>query len=195
MTDWGAHHNDIALWGLGKDHSGPVKIEGKQLIEPIRGGFTAASQYQIKYTYDNGVEHFCQSTTANGPAGAVIGKPGPGEKYHGVQFEGADGWIYVTRDNKIEASDSSLLNVPLSADAKRLYVSDDHTGNFFDCVKTRKAPICDVEIGHRSASICHLGAIAVRLGRSLKWDPHSESFENDSDANGMVAREMRKPYA
>jgi hypothetical protein len=67
-------------------------------------------------------------------------------------------------------------------------------GNLFDCVKNRKAPICDAEIGHRSASICHLGAIAIRLGRKLEWDPTMETFKNDTEANGMLAREMRKPY-
>ena len=82
----------------------------------------------------------------------------------------------------------------LPSDAERLYVSDDHMGNFFECVKTRKAPICDVEIGHRSVSVCHLGVIAIRLGRKLQWDPQAETFKNDAEANGMLAREMRKPY-
>jgi predicted dehydrogenase len=194
MTDWGAHHNDIALWGIGKDRSGPVSVEGKQLDEPVTGGYTTASQYWVKYLYDNGIEHICKSTPANGPTGNVLSKLAPGEKYHGVRFEGTGGWIYVTRDSKIEVSDPHLLDTPLPSDAERLYVSDDHMGNFFDCVKTRKLPICDVEIGHRSASICHLGAIALRLGRRLRWDPRRELFENDRDAAAMVAREMRKPY-
>ena len=194
LTDWGAHHNDIALWGLGRDRSGPVSVEGERLVEPIAGGFTAASQYRVKYVYDDGVEHFCNSTSANGWAGAVLGEPGPGEKYHGVQFEGTEGWIYVTRGGKLEASDRALVDEPLPADAERLYASDDHMGNFFDCVRTRKAPICDVEIGHRSVSVCHLGTIAVRMGRKLEWDPQAESFKNDAEANGMLAREMRKPY-
>ena len=195
MTDWGAHHNDIVLWGLGKDHSGPVSVEGESLVDQIPGGYTAASQYRVKYVYDNGVEHICSSTSANGPAGAVIGEPGPGEKYHGVQFEGPEGWIFVSRDGKIEASDPALIETPLPADAERLYVSDDHMGNFFECVQTRKPPICDVEIGHRSASVCHLGVISIRLGRKLQWDPQAEMFTNDAEANGMLAREMRKPYS
>ena len=194
MTDWGAHHNDIALWGLGKERSGPVSVQGEPLVDPIAGGFTAASQYRVKYVYDDGVEHFCNSTSANGWAGAVLGEPSPSEKYHGVQFEGPKGWIYVTRGGKIDASDRALIDEPLSSDAERLYVSDDHMGNFFDCVKTRKAPICDAEIGHRSVSVCHLGVIALRLGRTLKWDPHEENFKNDAEATGMLTREMRKPY-
>jgi predicted dehydrogenase len=194
MTDWGAHHNDIALWGLGKDRSGPVAIEGKALAAPIPGGYTAASQYQLKFVYDDGVEHFCTTTSANGWAGAVLGKPGPGEKYHGVQFEGPEGWIYVSRGGKLEASDHALLDSPLPSDAKRLYASDDHMGNFFDCVKTRKPPICEAEIGHRSATFCHLGAIALRLGRRLHWDPQTEEFKDDTEAIKFLAREMRKPY-
>jgi predicted dehydrogenase len=193
MTDWGAHHNDIVLWGLGKDRSGPVSVEGRPLVEPIPGGYTAAAQYDVKYVYDNGVEHLCHSTTSNTFSGGVAHEPGPGEKHHGVQFEGPKGWIYVTR-GKIEASDPSLLEEPLGSDAERLYVSDDHMGNFFECVKTRKAPICEAEIGHRSASVCHLGTTAIRLGRKLEWDPVAEQFKNDAEANGFVAREQRSPY-
>ena len=194
LTDWGAHHNDIALWGLGKDRSGPVSVEGRALVDPIPGGYTAASQYEVKYVYADGVEHHCHSTSANGWAGAVLGEPQPGEKHHGVQFEGAEGWIYVSRDRKLEASDPALIETPLPGDAEHLYASDDHMGNFFDCVKSRQAPICDVEIGHRSVSLCHLGVIAIRLGRKLAWDPQAEAFTGYAEASGMLAREMRKPY-
>jgi hypothetical protein len=194
LTDWGAHHNDIALWGLGKERSGPVSIEGAPLVEPIPDGFTAASQYRVKYVYDDGTEHLCNSTSANGWAGAVLGEPGPDEKTHGVQFEGPEGWIYVTRGGKIEASDRELVNTPLPPSAELLYASDDHMGNFFECVRSRKPPICDAEIGHRSVSVCHLGVIAIRLGRLLRWDPRAEAFSEDEEANKMLTREMRKPY-
>jgi predicted dehydrogenase len=194
MTDWGAHHNDIALWGLGKERSGPVSIEGQALSEPVPGGFTAASRYRVMYLYDNGVEHICSSTSANGWAGSVIGKPKEGEKYHGVQFEGPEGWIYVSRGDTLEASDKALIDTPLPTGATRLYASDDHMANFFDCVKTRKAPVADVEIGHRSVSACHLGVISMRLGRKLAWDPEVQRFKDDADANAMLVREMRKPY-
>ena len=193
MTDWGAHHNDIALWGLGLERSGPVTVEGRSLVKPIPGGYTAASQYQVRYTYPNGVEHLCHSTTANSRSGGRVREPGPGERYHGVQFEGTDGWIYVTRGN-IEPSDPALLQTPRPADAERLYASEDHLGNFFECLRTRKAPICDAEVGHRSASVCHLGVIAIRLGRKLQWDPRQESFVDDREANTYIAREMRKPW-
>src|SRR5690606_20605425 len=162
----------------------------KTLVEQIPGGYTAASQYEVLYTYDDGTRHVCRSTTSNTYSGGVAHEPKPGERHHGVQFNGTDGWIYVTR-GKIEASDPKLLEEPLSSDAERLYVSDNHMGNFFECVKTRKAPVCDAEIGHRSASVCHLGVIAIRLGRKLAWDPAKEEFTGDSEANSMVAREMR----
>jgi predicted dehydrogenase len=193
MTDWGAHHNDIALWGL--DQKGPATIEGRPLVEPIPGGFTAASEYEVNFTYPNGVTQRTASTQLNGPTGSVKTPTRPNEPPHGVTFEGTDGWIFVTR-GKISASDPALLKKELPASAERLYVSNDHMGNFFDCVRTRKAPICDAVVGHRSVSVCHLGVIAVRTGRKLAWDPENEQFTGDSaDANKYLAREMRKPWS
>jgi predicted dehydrogenase len=190
MTDWGAHHNDIALWGMGLDRSGPSTVEGKSLEEMIPGGFTAASKYAVKFTYPTGVIHTCESTPADAWNGAIVEKEG---QRNGVRFEGSDGWIWVTR-GAIAASNPEMLTTPLPENAERLYKSDDHMGNFFDSVRNRVQPICEAEIGHRSASICHLGVIAVRLGRSLKWDPRKEQFIGDREANKMVAREMRKPW-
>jgi predicted dehydrogenase len=190
MTDWGAHHLDIALWGLGLDRSGPVSVEARPLVEMIPGGFTAYSEYVVQYAYANRVTQTCQSTSANAWNGAVVNREGP---QHGVRFEGTEGWIFVTR-GKIEASQPELLTTPLPASAPRLYASDNHMQNFFDCVRSRQAPICDVEIGHRSVSVCHLGVIALRLGRKLKWDPAREQFVGDAEANQWLARPMRKPW-
>src|SRR5262249_52665293 len=96
----------------------------------------------------------------------------------------------------LRASDKALIETPLPEGAKRLYSSDNHMGNFFDCVRSRKAPIADVEAGHRSASISHLGAIALRTGLKLKWDPAAETFtgEHSKEENKYLAREMRNPY-
>ena len=193
MTDWGAHHNDIALWGLGLERSGPVTIQGRPLVQMIPGGFTASAEYRVEYSYANGVTHTCQSTSGNGPDGSVRGTSKPGELPHGVRFEGANGWIFVAR-GKIEASNPALLSEPLAANAARLYASDNHMGNFFDCIRSRKQPICDVEIGHRSVSVCHLGVISIRLGRKLNWDPAREQFVNDGAADQWLAREQRKPW-
>jgi predicted dehydrogenase len=191
MTDWGVHHNDIALWGLGLDPSGPVRVEGKPRVEMIPGGYTAYSEFEVHYTYVNGVTHTCQSTEANGPGGEVLDAKG---QQHGIRFEGSEGWIFVTRGS-IRASQPGLLETPLPAGAVRLYVSNDHMGNFFDCIRSRKPPICDVETGYRSASICQIGVIATRLGRPLPWDPAKQQFVGDEEANQWLAREMRKPWS
>ncbi len=190
MTDWGAHHNDIALWGIGAERSGPVSVEAKPKIEMIPGGFSAFSEYAVDYTYANGVTHSCHSTPANAWNGAVLDAKG---QQHGVKFEGSDGWIWVTR-GKIEASDPEMLVTPLPSNAVRLAESNDHMGNFFDSIKSRKPPICEAEIGHRSATVCHLGVISLRLGRKLQWNPQAEQFVNDPEANRWLTREMRKPW-
>ncbi len=176
MTDWGAHHNDIAQWGNGTEETGPVYVDGKSLKTMIPGGYDAASDYSIYFKYANDVQMIVTNQAPNG-----------------VRFEGTDGWIFVTR-GEIKASKPELLDTPLPCDAVRLYKSDNHMGNFFDCVRSRKDPICKVEIGHRSISIAHLGGISVRLGRALHWDPVKEEFVGDAEANGWLKREMRKPY-
>jgi predicted dehydrogenase len=191
MTDWGAHHNDIALWGMGLERSGPLSIDGKALLEPVSGGFTIPSEYRVEYYYANGVKHICLSTASDDPSGGVVKQDG---LHNGIKFEGTGGWIFVTR-GKIEASKPELLSEPLPAKAEKLYVSANHMGNFFDCVRSRKPPICDAEIGHRSASVCHLGVISIRLGRRLNWNPEKEAFVNDQQAESYVAREMRKPWS
>jgi hypothetical protein len=193
MTDWGAHHNDIALWGMGLDRSGPQTIEAKVLAEPIPGGFTSPSEYAVEYTYVNGVRQRCISTTANNIFGGEARPLKPGELFHGVKFEGTDGWIYVTR-GKIEASRPEILAEPLTSKKVQLYVSNNHMQNFFECVRSRKPPICEAEIGHRSVSVCHLGVIALRLGRKLSWDPEKEAFVDDKEADSYLVRKMRKPW-
>ncbi len=190
MTDWGAHHNDIVLWALGLDGSGPIGVEGKQLVKMIPGGYTAASEYEVKYTYANGVVHHCKSTTASEWHGGV---KDPAGQQHGIKFIGSDGWIWVTR-GVLQAHDRQVLTQRLPPVAPRVYVSNEHMGNFIDCVKSRAIPICPAKVGHRSASLCHLGVTAIRLGRKLAWNPIEEQFVGDAEANRYVARPMRKPY-
>jgi predicted dehydrogenase len=190
MTDWGAHHNDIARWAVGLD--GPVTIEGAPSIQPIPGGYTAFSDYEVTFTYANGVRQVVKTTPDDTIYGGVVKENG---QRNGLKFEGTNGWIWVNR-NEILASDDALLSTPLPAGAQRLYASDNHMGNFFDCVRSRKLPVADVETGHRSASVCHLGVIAMRLGRKLEWDPAREKFtgEGARENNKLLAREMRKPF-
>lgn len=190
MTDWGAHHNDIALWAIGLP--GPVKVKAKALAQPIPGGYTAISDYEVTFTYANDVLHHVRSTKGDTIFGTVEDPQG---QRNGVRFTGSDGWIWVNRGT-IQASDKGLLATPLPEKAERLYNSEDHMGNFFECVRSRKLPIADVEAGHRAASVCHLGNIALRTGLELQWDPAAEKFvgEHAAEGNAYLSREMRKPY-
>ena len=177
MTDWGAHHNDIAQWALGYDGSGPVKVDADGSPWPV-----------LPNSYDMPARFVCTATYDNG---TVLKTMSDGE--NGNLFTGENGWIFVNR-SKIEASDPALLDEPLGDDAVRLYVSNDHMGNVLDCVRSRELPICDVEIGHRSVSVCHLDNIALNLRRELKWDPEQERFLDDDEANALLRREMRSPW-
>lgn len=190
MTDWGAHHMDIGYWAIGL--KAPTKVQGKPWNQPIPGGYTTFSEYEVRFEYDNGVIYNVRTTTDDSPYGAVINKEG---QRNGIRFEGTDGWIWVNRGG-IDAHDKDIFRQELPEDAQRLYVSNDHRGNFFDCAHTRKDPICPVEVGHRSATICHLGTIALRTGKALQWDGDKEFFvgEHAEQANRYVEREMRKPY-
>ncbi len=191
MTDWGAHHNDIAYWAIGL--IAPRLVEAKALSTPIPGGYTTFAEYDVRYTYANGVGLHIQTTKDDNIFGEAVNKAG---QRNGIRFEGTDGWIWVNRQ-QITASDPELLHKPLPADAVRLPVSNDHMGNFFDCVRSRNLPICDVETGHRSATMCHLGAIALRTGKNLVWDYEKEQFVGDHShaGNRYVSREMREPYS
>jgi len=178
LTDWGAHHNDIAQWGIGYDRSGPVSVEafGKG---PVIGHncYNIFPEFDVTYKYDNGV---------------ILHTTNQGE--NGVQFEGEEGWIFVSR-GRIGASDQKLLDEPLPSNAIKLYASNDHAGNFIDCMRSRQQPICDAEIGHRSVSVCHLANICLRLGGDkLEWDPKREVFTNSAQANAMLSRAARKPW-
>ena len=159
LTDWGAHHNDIAQWGLGMDGSGPVSVTatGIAACPTSRTSYNCHPHFAVTYRYADGTHLI---TTSDGE--------------NGNRFIGDEGWIFVSR-GRIEASDNKLLNEPLHGETVRLYVSNDHMGNFIDGVRTRKRPICDVEVGYRSVTVCHLGAIALRLGIPLDWDPKADN--------------------
>ena len=174
MTNWGAHYLDIAQWGNDADDTGPVEIEGKGDF-PESGLFTTAKKADIEYTYANGVK--------------LLLKTGGGN----TRFEGSDGWVFVTR-GKIDAEPKSLLKEKIGPDEIHLYNSRDHKQNFLDCIKSRKDPIASAEIGHRSSTVCHLGNIAMLLGRKVKWDPKKERFINDKEADSMIAHSMRAPW-
>jgi predicted dehydrogenase len=190
VTDWGAHHNDIARWGIGLD--GPVGVEASVITPPLPGGYNTPGEFEATLTWANGVTQIVKTTTADSPFGQILDANG---QRNGIKFTGTDGWIWVNRD-EITASDKELLRTPLPDNAIKLEVSNNHMGNFFDCVRSRKDPIASIENGHRSASIGHLIIIALQTGRKLQWDPEKEIFTGDgaAEANPRLAREMRKPY-
>jgi predicted dehydrogenase len=190
VTDWGAHHNDIARWAIGLD--GPTAIHARAPIAPIPGGYTTPPEFEATLTWANGVTQIVKTTLDDSPFGAIINKEG---QRNGVRFEGTNGWIWVNR-SAIDASDAAMLDTPLENPAVKLEVSADHMGNFFQAVRSRKDPISPVEGGHQSAVVGHLIVIALRTGRALTWDPAAETFvgEGAAEANAHMAREMRKPY-
>jgi predicted dehydrogenase len=190
MTDWGAHHNDIAYWAIGL--LAPRTIESRVLVQPIPGGYDTFAEYEVNYTYADDTRLNILTTRDDSIYGAKVNQEG---QRNGIRFEGTDGWIWVNRDG-ISASEPELLKTPLPDDAVRLYSSSNHMGNFFECVGSRKPPICDVETGHRSATMCHLGAISMRTGRKLTWDSKAERFVGEfaREGNTHVQRELRAPY-
>lgn len=178
VTNTGAHAIDIVQWALGMDATGPVEFRDLGSVWPEPGHlFTTAMKTHFGATYANGVELEC-----------VTQPPG-----FGARFEGTAGWIQFTAGT-LQASSDAILETPLGPDALRLPVSPGHYRNFIDSVKSREDPIEPVEVGHRTASVCHLGNIAMRLRRPLKWDPVAEEFRGDTEANGMLRRPYRGPW-
>ncbi len=190
VTDWGAHHNDIARWAIGQD--GPIAVEARATVGPIPGGYTTCKEFEATLTYAQDIRQIVKTTTADSPFGGIIDPKG---QRNGLRFTGTDGWIWVNRGD-LKASKEDIYMTPLAAGSIKLEESNNHMGNFFDCVRSRKDPIAHVEQGHRSAVVGHLIIIAMQLGRKLQWDPAQEVFtgEGAKEANTHLAREMRKPY-
>jgi len=166
MTDWGHHHFDIAQWALDADESGPVEI-----IPP-----DGKDVRWLTYIYKCGVKVY-----HGGAEGA------------GITFHGTKGKIGVDR-GKLFTEPANIMEKPIAPDEVNVYHSDNHKGNWVDCIRSRKRPICDVEIGCRSVTVCHLGNIAYMLRRPLKWDPAKEEFINDPAANRWLDRPKRPPW-
>lgn len=188
ITDWGAHHVDVAQWGIGMD---PIAVDGKAKLPSGANGYNTPPWYEATVRYPNNVvmEVRCHGTI-------------------GVRFEGDRGSIFVTRGS-IESDPQELLKEEsLTRDQYQLYSHDlgfspkvgklesieNHMRNFFDCVKSRNAPISDVVSQHKSAAVCHLLNISMRLGRPIEWDSTKEEIVGDRDANAMLAREQRKGF-
>ena len=209
MTDWGAHHLDIAQWCLGKDGSGPTGVERISADKPYQGGdgYNTHQNFKVRYTYPEGTEVFAMSgggTTVDG----LVDANGDKRREKGQVFEGIDGdengllivgengTIFVSR-GLLLASDAKILADPIQNDPK-LYPTrpTNHMGNFLDCVKTREKPICDVTVGGGSVIVCHIGVIALMTGKKLTWDPAAHVFTGaDAEVgNKLLSREMRSPW-
>ena len=167
FSDWGAHMFDIAQWAIGMDESGPVEVtppDGKDFP-------------YLTYRYANGI------TMTHENFG----------KGHAVMFEGSEGTIEISR-SFFNSKPKNLVNQKLKPNEVHLYKSENHYLDWIQSIRTRKLPICDVETGHRTATICHLGNIAYQLKRPLRWDPVKEKFADDKEANSLRTKKMRKPY-
>lgn len=172
MTNFGAHFFDVAQWGIGADDSGPIEVEGKG--EFFDGLWNTFSKVDVTYRYANGV--------------VVTGT----HKFSGCRFYGTEGWVDADR---LVGEPQRALLAPYGPNDVRLYHSEGgHMGNFIQCVRTRALTAAPVEVGHRSATVCHLGNIAMTLGRKLRWDPKAEEFIGDEEANRLRHRPYREPY-
>ena len=179
MTNWGAHHIDIAHWGMGMDNSGPLEVHGVAKFHPMNW-HEVTEECRITYKYPNDVEMIVGQKQSDIPIGTT--------------FIGSDGTIHVNRGKLSSKPDPVLIKTKLTADDVALYRSSNHHQNFLDCIKTRELPICDVERGHRSATACHLGNISCRLNRAIKWDATDEAIVGDSEAQEMTHYDYREPW-
>jgi predicted dehydrogenase len=193
ITGWGAHHVDSAHWGMDTEYTGPVEISGSAKF-PAKGLWDVHGDFKTEGVYANGVRMIVS-----------------GEFPNGIRFEGSEGWIFVSRGNErvtasdpgaklkdataLAASDPKIISSVIGPDEIHLYESKDHHGNWLECMKTRKQTIAPVEVAHRSCSACLLHHIAMKTNRKLYWDPVKERFKNDDEANAMLARHQRWPYA
>ena len=198
ITGWGAHHIDTAHWGMDTEMSGPVEVWGEASFptdDPdYKGLWDVHGIFKTQAMYDNGVHMIVSNELPNG-----------------VKFIGEDGWIWVTRGNyrvtdtdpvadkegvkPIDASNPKLLQSVIGPNEIHLYDSPEQHANWLDCIKSGKAPVAPIEIGHRSCSACLLHQIAMKLKRKIYWDPAKEAFtNNDAEATAMLSRPRRKKY-
>jgi predicted dehydrogenase len=194
MTDWGAHHVDIAQWAIQMDQTGPTTIQGEATHPvPLKDGvptasnrYNAASKFHIICNFPNNVEMTIDADGENG-----------------ITIEGAKGTIFVSRGalRDVEGKGSVVADLkrnPLPEDALTKLCKGkkpgNHMGNFFECCKDRSLPISDVPTHHRAMTTCHLANIAIRLGRKITWNPQTEQITGDAEANKWLKREQRKGY-
>lgn len=190
LTDWGAHHVDIACWALGATETGPSKVSPINFTLPVEykdgnptveDRYNVATKFTLRVAMPNDVEMVITSDGDNG-----------------ILFEGTEGRFFVNRGKLTGKPVEDLKDKPLPEDAvEKVYggkVSKNHTANFIEGMKSRKQPISDVWSHNRMLEICHLSNIAMRLGRELNWDPVKREIIADAQANTFLARESRKGF-
>ena len=189
VTDWGAHHLDIAQWAI-NDY--PTSVSTRGDMPNAKDGYNVPINYRMTYRYPRGIE----MTVAD-------------QGRNGILFTGSNGRIFVNRGTLDGQPVKDLANNPLEREEFKLYAHDNlkrsqqvgklraiinHMGNFFDCVRDRTPPVSDIESQHRSATTCHMANLSLRLGRDLNWDSTSETFSDDPEANEMLSRPHRKGF-
>ena len=192
ITGWGQHHYDSAAWGMNTEHTGPISVEAIASF-PKSGLWNVHGDFMVKHEYENGISVLTSGGYTNG-----------------VRYEGSEGWIFVSRGSytasasdptdkeksskALNASDHKILESIIGANETHLYKIDEQHGNWLDCIETRKAPISPVNIGHRACSVCLISHVAMKISRKLEWNPKTEMFVNDNEANAFLSRPQRKPY-
>ncbi|MGA2500241.1 MAG: Gfo/Idh/MocA family oxidoreductase [Tepidisphaeraceae bacterium] len=178
MTDRGAHVADIALWGAQPWLKGPVAIEPKNAAFYTNSLYNTAIRYHITFTYASGLQIIVQHDRARG-----------------IRFEGERGWIEVAIHGcATTASDPAILTSTIGPDEVHLHESPGHHDDFLHAVRTRGDVVAPPEEGHRTATFCHLCNLSLILGRTLTWDPQTEQFVHDPEADRMLSRPMRVPW-
>lgn len=177
LTDWGAHLLDTAQWGNDTERTGPVEVEG-QGKRPEKGLYDAFYEFRLTYRYASGVVMEVQS-------GGVQ-----------LRFEGTEGWVGNSGwVGPLKASSPEILRTVIGPGELHLFTCPEgEHRNFLDCVKSRKDPYFPAEIGHRCCSLAHLGNIALKLRRKLRWDPVAERFPDDAEASRLLSRASRAPW-
>ena len=167
VTDWGAHMFDIAQWALDMDNSGPIEVFGPD-----------AEHQFLTYKYTHGTIMTHEKWDWN----------------NAVLFTGTEGEVRIAR-GKLETTPASIKEKPIGDAQKHVYKSENHYKDFLSAMRNRTKPICDVEIGHRTATVCNIGNIAYQLKRPLKWDPKNEKFKDGAQANALLGRPMLNEWA
>jgi predicted dehydrogenase len=180
LTDLGAHFADLAQWAHGSDDTSPTHYEGWAEF-PKDGLFNTPVRFQVTATYPDGVKMIMHDQT----------EPGRGPR--GNKYVGTDGWVSVDDTGKVTASSDAILRQLTAAQHGYEYMEGHHR-DFLNCVRTRARTIAAPEVAHRSTTTCHAANICLRLGRKLQWDPATEHFVNDPEADRFLARALRSPW-